>query len=601
MEPLLASPIAGEPLVGTRRAWRSAFIALFAAALAFYVAVGLRASGVIDGARYFTLCDDAMISMRFARNLAEGSGLVWNPGEHPVEGYTNLLWTLWMSVLHLVSSAPGGPVLLVVASGIAILLANAVVVARMAERASGGSRWAALAAAGLVLFHYPLVFWTLRGMEVGLLALLVNVAAYELLFATNLPPAFRSAVGVASLGLAVATRTDAVVPALVLLAGVVASGRPRRGVRIAIAGAFVVFAVLAAHTWFRWRYYGDPLPNTYYLKVAGIPLVQRLGRGTGATLFTIAYRIHVLLSLALAALILHRSRALRDRAPLATLILLFVGQAAYSTWVGGDAWEWMLYPNRYLSVATPALAVAAAVGLERIVRSAREGNLDARILVIVRIGLAAAVLGALWEAVTGPTLLRKTAGIAAAMLPAALLVAERARSPLARLSSAASVRGALVATMLLLALFEGIAFTGWAVRGAFHSDDDLLQARVGLALERLTPPQLVFATPWAGGAPYYAERHAIDLLGKCDRRIARLAPSGEFVPGHNKRDYAYSIGELAPDLVLGLWKPTAADTAMIRAHGYTELSNGWFLGRHAPFDVDAAEALAACCEGKPEP
>ena len=40
-----------------------------------------------------------MISMRYGRNLAEGYGLVWNPGER-VEGYTNFLWTVIMAGVH---------------------------------------------------------------------------------------------------------------------------------------------------------------------------------------------------------------------------------------------------------------------------------------------------------------------------------------------------------------------------------------------------------------------------------------------------------------------------------------------------------------------
>ena len=44
------------------------------------------------------LCDDAFISFRYARNLLEGHGLVFNPGER-VEGYTNLLWVLELAAL----------------------------------------------------------------------------------------------------------------------------------------------------------------------------------------------------------------------------------------------------------------------------------------------------------------------------------------------------------------------------------------------------------------------------------------------------------------------------------------------------------------------
>ena len=52
----------------------------------------------IDGVQRYCLFDDAMISMRYGRNLIEGNGLVWNPGER-VEGITNLLMTLYMALL----------------------------------------------------------------------------------------------------------------------------------------------------------------------------------------------------------------------------------------------------------------------------------------------------------------------------------------------------------------------------------------------------------------------------------------------------------------------------------------------------------------------
>lgn len=38
--------------------------------------------------------DDSYISFRYAENLARGFGLTFNPGEQPVEGYSNFLWIL---------------------------------------------------------------------------------------------------------------------------------------------------------------------------------------------------------------------------------------------------------------------------------------------------------------------------------------------------------------------------------------------------------------------------------------------------------------------------------------------------------------------------
>jgi len=58
--------------------------ALLALSLALYAVMAVRLRFV---------CDDAYISFRYARNLAEGLGLVYNPGER-VEGYSNFLWVL---------------------------------------------------------------------------------------------------------------------------------------------------------------------------------------------------------------------------------------------------------------------------------------------------------------------------------------------------------------------------------------------------------------------------------------------------------------------------------------------------------------------------
>src|SRR5580765_5619800 len=49
--------------------------------------------------------DDAFISLRYARNLALGHGLVYNAGER-VEGYTNFLWTLFLALPHLLRVDP---------------------------------------------------------------------------------------------------------------------------------------------------------------------------------------------------------------------------------------------------------------------------------------------------------------------------------------------------------------------------------------------------------------------------------------------------------------------------------------------------------------
>ena len=130
-----------------------------------------KGSSIFDGRKIYSLFDDAMISLTYARNLAQGYGLVWNPGDSPVEGYSNPLWTLWMAFLHL-GPWTGDTIGFVVSlSGLVILITNVWVVAKIAGDFLSKTKVSILGSACLIAFSYPLLFWTLRGMEVGLLCL----------------------------------------------------------------------------------------------------------------------------------------------------------------------------------------------------------------------------------------------------------------------------------------------------------------------------------------------------------------------------------------------------------------------------------------------
>ena len=60
----------------------------------------------IGGDLYFLVADDPFISMKYAKNLAEGFGLVWNPGGERVEGFSNPLMTFLMAAIHLFYKDP---------------------------------------------------------------------------------------------------------------------------------------------------------------------------------------------------------------------------------------------------------------------------------------------------------------------------------------------------------------------------------------------------------------------------------------------------------------------------------------------------------------
>src|SRR5438093_771437 len=238
-----------------------------------------RTAFIVNGEYYFTLFDDAMISMRYARNLATGHGLVWNAGQAPVEGYTNFLWTLWMALLHVLGAPESKISLLVMLSGALILAANLVVVKRIAETLAPESPLAASLAVWLTALYYPLVYWTLRGMEVGLVTLIVSASV---LLALRLHDRFRDS-DLIALGMLMAfgilTRPDVVVPCVIVAAFVFQTSHADHRPRVAVVLGGAIAGTFAIHTAFRRFYYGAWLPNTYYLKVSGAALDARLPRG----------------------------------------------------------------------------------------------------------------------------------------------------------------------------------------------------------------------------------------------------------------------------------------------------------------------------------
>jgi hypothetical protein len=107
--------------------------------------------------------DDSWIHLQFARNLASGQGLAYNPGEL-VTGSTAPLWTALVSLLFVL---PGNVLVWVKLLGSALYLAAVAATYRLAGELGLGKPLASVAA-GLVLATSWMVWSALSGMEIPL-------------------------------------------------------------------------------------------------------------------------------------------------------------------------------------------------------------------------------------------------------------------------------------------------------------------------------------------------------------------------------------------------------------------------------------------------
>ncbi|MGD9142068.1 MAG: hypothetical protein PVJ42_11060 [bacterium] len=480
----------------------------------------MKTSFVIGGARYFSLFDDAMISMRYAKNFAGGHGLVWNPGGERVEGFTNPLWTLYMAALHLIPIATTKISALVQASAALFLLANLFAVKKLAGFVSDSSGFVILTAALLTAFYLPLNNWGMQGMEVCVLALLITLAA---LHAARAVRAGRfSTLPFILLGLSVFIRTDMAVPFLGMLLYLAVSVRSHR-TRYLIWGIALLAASVAVQTGFRIWYYSEALPNSYYVKLVGYPMYLRWTRGLYVT-FVFLWRSNwALFALPLAVILITKDRVLG-------LLGWVLGvQLLYSVYVGGDAWESWGGANRYVCIAMPVFFILLAASL------ARAGGFMKRAALKVSPDI-------------GERLLNKHGGKVSAIM-------------------------VLLILLNFNAIYGPSALTEWLLlKPPLHVDDNARMVERAIALRKFTTHMASIAVVWDGAIPYFADRYAVSILGKNDHRVGRLpmrrvpGPAGlvAFYPGHLKWDYSYSIGELKPDVIVQVWKqPEEAEQYMV--------------------------------------
>ena len=247
-------------------------------------------------------------------------------------------------------------------------------------------------------------------------------------------------------------------------------------------------------------YYGEALPNTYYLKATGWPLITRIRNGI---LFVIPFVQTTLLALVLMVVSLFLGpKAQEIRRQKLLLIILVIAYIYYQIWIGGDA-----FPP-YWRIMVPTMPLVIVLSIQGIIY--------------------------LLQMVLNLQFFKERPEFTRYL---GLIV--------------------LVTTVIVLAI-ANIGF--WPevalLTRPYEAKSNEYHVNTAIALNTLTTPAATIGVTSAGTVPYYSDnRWAIDYLGKSDKHIARLPADvsgyAKFnglisLPGHNKYDLNYSIKELQP-------------------------------------------------------
>lgn len=414
--------------------------------------------------------DDAFISFRYARHLADGLGLVWNPGER-VEGYTNFSWVLLLAAGMRMGLDPQTVANLVGTTCGAGLLGLLLVFG--ARLYGWRSPWAWFAPL-LLATSRSYAAWCTGGLETTAFALLVFSGLVTFIAerdaGRSLPLASSGLFALATLTRPEGGMFFAAAVAVMLID--VSTGRRKLGQFLGFMAPWVL--VVGAHLAWRVGYYGDWLPNTFRAKVPGLWWEQGL---TYLNLFARDYRLFWFLPLAALALWgRHRFVATWFGSITVTYLLWLAA-------IGGDRFEF-----RLLLFVFPLGAWLLTAGLHTLAHAGLAGSDRSRV-----------------------------AGVAAALLAVALL-ATVARTALIREPD--RERHGVASVTRIEAYASRRVQEGRLLRGLIERS-------------RL-PEDLVIAVGGAGAVPYWTRWPTVDRRGLNDRWIARQPLTSRGIVGHER-------------------------------------------------------------------
>ncbi len=286
------------------------------------------------------LQDDAYIFLRYARNFAEGHGLVWNVGE-PVEGYTSFLWVLILGGIHSLFTEVIVPVhILTVSLGLGVLGLTFSVASRLA-----GTYLAGCLAILLLAADRNFAVWSTSGMDTrlfGFLTLLAAVVSWRLWEGTR---GRKHALALGGCLILLSwSRPEGIVLSAVIIGYLIVWARNRTA-DVVVAGS-VWLAGVAIHFLGRKLTYGEWLPNTFYAKVTGIELP------TGLAYYLDFLRSYPVMAVLGMALLGWAVKEIRRGGFMVLAGMIVLVQGVYLAMIGGDFMEF-----RMLDVLLPFVSI----------------------------------------------------------------------------------------------------------------------------------------------------------------------------------------------------------------------------------------------------
>ena len=214
------------------------------------------------------VAEDSYITYRFAKNLANGHGLVWNIAEPPIEGYTNFLWVIICAgAIKLGFRVP----LFTQIIGAVASMATIFYTYRFAGRLLKLKAEYSLIPCLILSVSGPFATWAVSGMETNFFGLFLLVGCYHFVSYWRFNSRRDIAFCFVALLVATLTRPEGFMVFVILaaLGGILAVKSSKQCVMDHLQAVMLYAVPFSIYFLWRLSYFGDIFPNTFYAKTGG--------------------------------------------------------------------------------------------------------------------------------------------------------------------------------------------------------------------------------------------------------------------------------------------------------------------------------------------
>ena len=278
------------------------------------------------------LVDDAFISFRYAKNLVEGHGLVFNPGER-IEGYSNFLWVILMAGgINLGIFPELFSIIISALVHFSCLIMSYLLALRMFKNFT-----LAMIVMLLVGTNWTVASFATSGLETPLQMLEFLITTFIVVGGIEEGWNFRRCLILSLvLNIALLTRPDAIVLVVVAIGAYIKTrGKPRAEDLPALAAPFIL--LLLPYLIWKATYYGSITPNSFHAKVHGFT-----GAGFGLFylhLFILSYLLFPYIFI----LLLYWKNVIKSNLTIGFTGVLSSGWIVYVVLIGGDFMEFRFF------------------------------------------------------------------------------------------------------------------------------------------------------------------------------------------------------------------------------------------------------------------